>query len=70
MTSKNHNPVKALREEKEAWDIRAKTLSVFIGTNPAFDTLSPEEQDRLREKCEVMWQYSEILGQQINAAGE
>ena len=54
-------------EEKTELDKKASALSNFIGTSPVFDTLDPAEQERLREQCEVMWQYSEILGERIAA---
>ena len=53
--------------EKNELDEKAKALSNFIGLNPVFDTLDPEEQERLRVQNDVMWQYSEILGARIAA---
>lgn len=70
MSTEGHDPVNELRREQIEWDGKAATLSLFINTNPAFNTLRPEEQDRLRKKLDIMWQYSAILVQQINAAGE
>jgi hypothetical protein len=32
-----------------------------------FTMIDPTEQERLREQCEIMWQYSEILGKRIEA---
>ena len=54
-------------QEKKDLDEKAQKLSDFIGTNPTFATIDPAEQERLREQCEIMWQYSEILGQRIAA---
>lgn len=54
-------------DEKVALDIKASALSEFIGTGAVFATLDPAEQERLREQCEVMWQYSEILAARIAA---
>lgn len=54
-------------EEKEELDKKAKALSDFIGNSQVFDTLDPEEQERLKEQNDVMWQYSEILGRRISA---
>lgn len=54
-------------DEKTELDTKANALSQFIGLSPVFNTLDGEEQIRLREQCEVMWQYSEILGARINA---
>jgi hypothetical protein len=56
-------------DEKTELDKKANALSQFIGLNPVFDTLDSAEQSRLREQCEVMWQYSEILGARIGAFG-
>lgn len=53
--------------EKADLDDKATKLSNFIGTNPMFDSIDPAEQERLKEQCEIMWQYSEILGQRIKA---
>ena len=54
-------------DEKTELDIKAKALSNFIGNNPVFADVDAEEQERLKEQCEIMWQYSEILGQRIAA---
>ena len=53
--------------EKEELDRKAKGLSDFIGLSPAFESAHTDEQERLRDQCEIMWQYSEILGQRIAA---
>ena len=54
-------------DEKTELDTKALALSNFIGASPIFDTLAPAEQGRLREQNEVMWRYSEILGERIAA---
>lgn len=54
-------------DEKAELDTKATALSKFIGENPIFATIDAAEQERLREQCEVMWQYSEILGARIAA---
>jgi len=54
-------------DEKTELDKKAILLSQFIGYSSVFDTLSPEEQERLKEQNDVMWQYSEILGARIAA---
>ena len=54
-------------DEKTELDKKANALSQFIGVNPIFGDIDPDEQDRLREQCEIMWQYSEILGKRIAA---
>lgn len=54
-------------DEKAELDDRAHKLSQFIGTNPIFETLDADEQERMKEQNDVMWQYSEILGKRIAA---
>jgi hypothetical protein len=54
-------------DEKKELDDKATKLSQFIGTNPLFETIDAEEQERMKEQCEIMWQYSEILGKRITA---
>jgi len=54
-------------DEKTELDIKAKALSNFIGNNPVFADVDAEEQERLKEQCEIMWEYSEILGKRIAA---
>mgnify|MGYP001618052627 CR=1 FL=1 len=54
-------------DEKQELDERAKKLSDFIGMNSAFTKLDPAEQERMKEQCEIMWEYSEILGRRIAA---
>jgi hypothetical protein len=53
--------------EKEELDVKARQLSNFIGENPLFDVIDAEEQERLKEQNDIMWQYSEILGKRIAA---
>lgn len=57
-------------DEKAELDTKATALSNFIGENPVFATIDAAEQERLREQCEVMWQYSEILSARIAAFGK
>lgn len=54
-------------DEKNELDTKAKALSNFIGLNPVFAYIDAEEQERLKEQCEIMWEYSEILGKRIAA---
>lgn len=54
-------------DEKAELDKKATALSNFIGLNPVFATIDAEEQERLKEQNDVMWQYSEILGSRIAA---
>jgi hypothetical protein len=53
--------------EKEELDSKALALSSFIGESDIFETLDPEEQERLKEQNDIMWSYSEILGKRIAA---
>ena len=54
-------------DEKRKLDDKVKKLIQFIHTNPTFESLDPSEQERLKEQCETMWKYSEILGKRIEA---
>ena len=54
-------------DEKNELDVKAKALSNFIGLNPVFADIDAEEQERLKEQCEIMWEYSEILEKRIAA---
>lgn len=52
-------------DEKIELDKKANALSQFIDTDPRFDDIDPIDQELLKEQCEIMWQYSEILGIRI-----
>jgi hypothetical protein len=54
-------------DEKEDLDEKAKALSEFIGNSPVFETLDHAGQERMRMQNDIMWQYSEILGERIAA---
>lgn len=54
--------------KKCSLDEEAMQLSNFIGYSPLFDLLPVEEQELLREQCETMWEYSEILGRRLGLA--
>lgn len=56
-------------DEKTELDTKATALSKFIGESAIFPTLDAAEQARLKEQCELMWHYSEILGARIAAFG-
>lgn len=58
---------KRVVNEKQELDEKAKALSDFIGNNPIFLKVDNEEQELMKEQCEIMWQYSEILGKRIQA---
>jgi hypothetical protein len=53
-------------DEKIELDKKAKALSEFIGINPLFDAINADEQERMKEQNDIMWQYSEILGKRID----
>lgn len=57
---------KLIFDEKHEWDVKAAMMSEFIGNSPMFDSIDPEEQELMKEQCEIMWQYSEILGNRIS----
>ena len=52
-------------EEKAALDKKARDLSYFIGEGALFDHIDLDEQARLKIQNDIMWQYSEILGERI-----
>jgi hypothetical protein len=54
-------------DEKTELDKKANALSDFIGNSPMFNGIDPAEQERMKEQCEIMWEYSEILGKRIAA---
>lgn len=54
-------------DEKNALDEKAQKLSEFIGSNPLFGKLDPKEQERMKVQNDLMWQYSEVLGDRIAA---
>jgi len=56
-----------VHEEKRELDDKAKKLSEFIGKNPLFEKLGAAEQERMKVQNDIMWQYSEVLGQRIAA---
>ncbi len=51
--------------EKEELHERAKKCSEFIGHSPLFDALPSDDQELLKEQCEAMWQYFEIIGHRV-----
>ena len=54
-------------DEKTELDKKAKALSDFIGLNPIFETIETQERERLKRQNDIMWQYSEVLGERIEA---
>ena len=54
-------------DEKNELDTKAKALSEFIGDSDVFETIAPDEQERMKLQSDIMWQYSEILGARIAA---
>ncbi len=53
--------------EKNKLDKKAKDLSEFISSSPLFESIQPDEQERMKAQNDIMWQYSEILGSRISA---
>jgi len=56
---------KRVVEEKLELDVKAKALSNFIGLGNEFESIDSVEQELIKEQCEIMWQYSEILEKRI-----
>ena len=54
-------------DEKTELDAKAKKLSAFISESPIFLDLDEDEQERMKVQNDLMWQYSEILGDRIAA---
>jgi hypothetical protein len=54
-------------DEKNELDDKATKLSAFIAENPLFEKLDAAEQERMKVQNDLMWQYSEVLGQRIAA---
>ena len=52
-------------DEKLENDTRAYALSQFIGLNPLFDKIDPDEQERMKVQNDLMWLLSEVLGERI-----
>ena len=53
--------------EKEDLDKKYSALRDFVLYDSIFKSLDQAEQERLKEQLDVMWQYSEILGERIAA---
>ena len=58
---------KRVIDEKKQNDERASKLSEFIGLSEQFNLLDADEQERMKEQNELMWELSEILGERIKA---
>ncbi len=58
--------LRVIQEQLELGDKLGKLLC-FIGTNPAYATLPPEEQERLGRQASIMQQYANVLSERINA---
>lgn len=54
-------------EEKKELDARIAKLDAFVNDNEAYEDLDPEEQDRLTAQRTAMGEYSDILGERIEA---
>lgn len=53
--------------EKQELDARIDKLKDFIGNNPIFDSLEKDEQYRLKRQYNHMCDYSDVLGERIEA---
>lgn len=53
--------------EKAELDSKLIKLNSFVNENPAFASLIADEQMRLRRQAEIMFAYSEILRERIDA---
>lgn len=52
-------------DERSALQVKAEALSKFIGHNPILSEIDPIDLELLKEQCEVMWLYYEILSKRI-----
>lgn len=53
--------------EKKELDEKLDKLKFFIEESPTFKTLAEDEQKRLNRQFDFMVEYSNVLGQRINA---
>lgn len=56
---------KQVIQERAELKERAASLSSFIGTSLVFEEVPPAEQELLKEQCEIMWEYYEVLTNRI-----
>ena len=54
-------------DEKTELDERRAKLGDFIAVNPIFQGLPEAEQERLKHQRKIMSEYSDVLGQRIDA---
>ena len=54
-------------DERSELNEKIDKLKAFIMESPIYKTLPPEEQKRLNRQCDVMIEYSRILGDRIEA---
>jgi hypothetical protein len=54
-------------EEKKELDKKIEALDNFVNANEAYADLDEEEQDRLTAQRTAMGEYSDILGERIEA---
>lgn len=60
---------RVIKEQEELGE-NAKKLSNFIGLSDVFLKLSDTEKALMKEQCETMWEYYEILGSRISLMKE
>ena len=56
---------KQVIQERAELKEKAASLSSFIGTSLVFEEVPPAEQELLKEQCEIMWEYYEVLTNRI-----
>lgn len=54
-------------DELKELEVRRVRLGTFIGENPVFGTLPPEEKERLNRQYAIMLQYEGVLNERIAA---
>lgn len=54
-------------DEKTELDERRAKLGDFITVNPIFQGLTEAEQERLKRQRKIMSEYSDVLGERIDA---
>lgn len=53
--------------EKDELYTKLQALRKFVDVSPAFLSVDPEEQERLKTQCTIMGMYLNILNQRISA---
>ena len=61
-----HEYQERVKTEKAELDEKLTKLAAFVASEK-FRDVPAAEQDRMRRQREIMWQYSEVLAERINA---